>query len=101
MAKNDNEDLTFKSGRYVPCSWRDQQQQRRGEMSLRGKTEFSLQPVYNYCKYYKPTWNGKECQFDKEAPPVNCPDDADYTFAPFEMESSVATENNMVRKEFH
>ena len=57
----------------------------------------TFQPVYNYCKFYQPKLEADgECTFDKSIV-VDCPLDAEYTFAPFEMESSVATENNMVR----
>jgi len=53
-------------------------------------------PVYNYCKFYEPSLgaDGKTCQFNKDNV-VKCPDNAEYTFAPFEMDSSVATENSM------
>ena len=58
----------------------------------------TFQPVYNYCKFYEPTWNKDEktCKFNKDIV-VNCAADAEYTFLPFAMESSVATENNLVR----
>lgn len=53
--------------------------------------------MYNYCKFYQPTLgaDGKSCEFNKNIV-VDCPDDAEFTFAPFEMDSSVATENKMV-----
>ena len=58
----------------------------------------NFQPVYNYCKFFEPSLgvDGKTCEFNRDTV-VKCPDDAEYTFAPFEMDSSVATENNMVR----
>ena len=60
----------------------------------------TFQPVYNYCKFYQPKLEADgECTFDKSIV-VDCPLDAEYTFAPFEMESSVATENSMVRETF-
>jgi len=49
----------------------------------------------DYCHYYKPSWREGKCHFDKSSTGL-CNADSTYIYAPFEMESSVATENNLV-----
>ena len=50
----------------------------------------------NYCSHYVATGlvEGK-CQFDRSQV-VTCPEGAQYTYAGFEMDSSVATDNTLV-----
>merc|ERR1719346_271464 len=51
-------------------------------------------PTYNYCKFYEPKLVEGVCSFNKDNV-IDCAPDAEFTFAPFNMDSSVATENNM------
>ena len=89
----------------LSCGRRHEQQWRWGENKTNenAKTQildaelnwWIFQPTYNYCKFYEPKLVEGVCSFNKDNV-IDCAPDAEFTFAPFNMDSSVATENNMV-----
>lgn len=50
----------------------------------------------DYCLYYMAERSGDSCTFNTTAPPVECKRGDDFAYASFEMESTVAIENDLV-----
>jgi len=51
----------------------------------------------NYCEFYSASLGNGECIFDKDTV-MNCEMDTEFAYADFEMDTTVATENNLVCK---
>ena len=50
----------------------------------------------DYCKYYRANATSQSCTFDHSQPVLKCKIGDDFAYEPFEMESTVSTENNLV-----
>ena len=50
----------------------------------------------DYCKFYTAINLSQSCNFDHSLPVLKCRSGDDFAYEPFEMESTVATDNNLV-----
>ena len=64
-------------------------------------TSASYNPDHpDYCKYYRSINTSQSCNFDHSPPVLKCKSGDDFAYEAFEMESTVATENNLVCEDY-